>query len=51
VGLPLIIAFEHSGFKVTGFDIDPEKIGMLNEGKSYVKHITGERIKSLKEPW
>jgi UDP-N-acetyl-D-glucosamine dehydrogenase len=49
VGLPLIIAFEHSGFKVTGFDIDPEKIVLLNEGRSYIKHIPGEKIKTLKE--
>ena len=49
VGLPLIIAFENAGFKVTGFDIDPEKIVLLNEGRSYIKHIPGERIKTLKE--
>ena len=49
VGLPLIIAFEHAGFEVTGFDIDPEKILLLNEGRSYIKHIPGERIKPLKE--
>src|SRR5512143_1487995 len=49
VGLPLIIAFEKAGFKVTGFDIDPEKIVLLNEGRSYIKHIPGERIKTLKE--
>lgn len=49
VGLPLIIAFENAGYKVSGFDIDPEKIVLLNEGRSYIKHISGERIKTLKE--
>ena len=49
VGLPLIIAFERAGFKVTGFDIDPEKIGLLNEGRTYIKHISNERVKTLKE--
>jgi UDP-N-acetyl-D-glucosamine dehydrogenase len=47
VGLPLAISFEREGFKVTGFDIDEEKIKLLNEGKSYISHISSERIKLL----
>lgn len=39
VGLPLIIEFHKQGFPVTGFDIDPTKVGLLNEGKGYIKHI------------
>jgi UDP-N-acetyl-D-glucosamine dehydrogenase len=39
VGLPLVIAFCKAGFKVTGFDISKEKVAMLNEGKSYIRHI------------
>jgi UDP-N-acetyl-D-glucosamine dehydrogenase len=39
VGMPLGIEFCRAGFHVTGFDIDPEKVRMLNEGKSYIKHI------------
>lgn len=39
VGLPLVIAFHKAGFPVTGFDIDPEKTRMLNEGVSYIRHI------------
>ncbi|MBA4390174.1 MAG: nucleotide sugar dehydrogenase [Syntrophus sp. (in: bacteria)] len=39
VGLPLIIEFHKQGFSVTGFDIDPEKVRLLNEGKGYIKHI------------
>lgn len=39
VGLPLAIEFCKAGFPVTGFDIDPEKVRMLNEGKSYIRHI------------
>jgi len=39
VGLPLVIEFCKAGFPVTGFDVDPEKIRLLNEGKSYIKHI------------
>jgi len=39
VGLPLAIEFCNAGFDVTGFDIDPEKVSLLKEGKSYIKHI------------
>jgi len=40
VGLPLVIEFCKAGFKVTGFDIDNEKIEILKQGKSYIKHIS-----------
>jgi UDP-N-acetyl-D-glucosamine dehydrogenase len=49
VGLPLVLAFEKAGFRVTGFDVDEEKVDLLNKGKSYIKHIPGERIKGLVE--
>jgi UDP-N-acetyl-D-glucosamine dehydrogenase len=39
VGLPLSIRFSEEGFKVVGFDIDKEKINLLNSGKSYIAHI------------
>ena len=39
VGLPLVIEFCRAGFHVTGFDVDTEKVAMLNQGKSYIKHI------------
>lgn len=39
VGLPLVIEFCRAGFRVTGFDVDTEKITMLQQGKSYIKHI------------
>lgn len=40
VGLPIVIEFCKEGFKVTGFDIDSEKIELLKQGKSYIKHIS-----------
>ncbi len=49
VGLPLAIQFVRSGFTVTGFDLDEEKIRHLREGKSYIKHISVDHIKTLKE--
>jgi UDP-N-acetyl-D-mannosaminuronate dehydrogenase len=30
VGLPLVIEFCKAGFRVTGFDIDPEKVKFLS---------------------
>ena len=47
VGLPLAIEFCKTGFQVTGIDIDQEKIDLLSQGESYIKHISGEKIKHL----
>jgi UDP-N-acetyl-D-glucosamine dehydrogenase len=45
VGLPLANAFIHAGFQVLGFDIDPQKIAMLEAGNSYIKHVPSQWIK------
>jgi UDP-N-acetyl-D-glucosamine dehydrogenase len=42
VGLPLSIAFLKKGYRVLGFDIDPQKATLLHQGKSYLKHISSE---------
>src|SRR5690348_9754029 len=39
VGLPLALRFAEAGHKVTGFDTDPDKVSMLNSGRSYIQHI------------
>jgi UDP-N-acetyl-D-glucosamine dehydrogenase len=39
VGLPLIRAFIHAGFKTLGFDVDQAKIDRLRTGQSYIEHI------------
>jgi len=44
VGLPLVIEFCRANFKVIGFDIDPGKIELLKQGKSYIKHIDASEI-------
>lgn len=46
VGLPLSIRFSEAGFKVIGFDIDPEKPPRLNRGQSIIRHIPNEKIKA-----
>lgn len=49
VGLPLMLRYSEVGYKVLGFDIDSSKVNQLNEGKSYIDHITSESIaKSVK---
>jgi UDP-N-acetyl-D-glucosamine dehydrogenase len=47
VGLPLVIRFAEEGFRVLGFDIDPRKVDKLNRGRSYIRHIPGEKIAKL----
>ena len=47
VGLPLAEAFALAGFSVTGFDVDEVKPRLLNEGRSYLRHIAGERISAI----
>ena len=47
VGLPLGLAFAESGFRVTGFDIDPSKIARLEKGESYLKHIPSDPVRRL----
>ncbi|MGJ7092067.1 nucleotide sugar dehydrogenase [Morganella morganii] len=46
VGLPLMLRYSEIGFKVIGFDIDKNKIDMLNSGKSYIEHIPECKIQS-----
>ena len=46
VGLPLVKAFLKKDFPVTGFDVDPKKVRMLNQGKRYLKHIPIDELKS-----
>lgn len=49
VGLPLAETFAWGGFSVVGFDIDDEKVTRLNAGESYIKHISSQRIRELRE--
>lgn len=48
VGLPLVLRYAEVGYKVIGFDIDPEKVDKLNLGKSYIKHIAADRLAAAK---
>jgi UDP-N-acetyl-D-glucosamine dehydrogenase len=48
VGLPLLMEFVEQGFRTVGFDIDQQKVDKLNAGKSYIKHIDENRVKSVR---
>ena len=47
VGLPLALRFAEAGHKVTGVDTDPNKVSMLNSGKSYIEHIPQTKIQQF----
>jgi UDP-N-acetyl-D-glucosamine dehydrogenase len=49
VGLPLARAFCDCGIAVLGFDVDPAKVGRLQRGESYIKHIPPETIRRMRE--
>jgi len=46
VGLPLALLFSEERFRVTGFDIDPEKVERLNRGESYIYRIGAGEIQA-----
>lgn len=47
VGLPLVREFVNAGMKVKGFDIDSQKIRVLNSGRSIIKHIPHSTVKKM----
>ncbi len=44
VGLPLALRFSHEKFRVVGFDVDANKVRILNAGQSYIGHISHSEI-------
>jgi len=44
VGQPLALRYSQLGFKVVGFDIDQEKVNLLNDGRSDIEHIPDASI-------
>lgn len=49
VGLPLLMEFVEEGFTCIGFDIDENKVTLLKEKKSYIKHLSQKRIEGIVE--
>ena len=49
VGLPLALRFSGSGVPVLALDIDSAKVAALNQGQSYIRHISAESIQEAIE--
>jgi UDP-N-acetyl-D-glucosamine dehydrogenase len=49
VGLPLAVEFAHAGYQVIGLDVLPDKVEMLNAGKSYIPDVPTETLAPLVE--
>jgi UDP-N-acetyl-D-glucosamine dehydrogenase len=47
VGLPLVRLFASKGFRVTGFDVDENKIRAISEGRSYIKSVPSQLMAKL----
>jgi len=48
VGLPLTLLYIEQQFPVTGFDIDPRKISILDQGGTYIVRIPATEIQAAK---
>ena len=49
VGLPLAVEKARAGFRTIGFDIQPEKVDMVNSGVNYIGDVVSEDLRSLVE--
>lgn len=49
VGVPIMLAYANNGYRVLGFDVDPEKIEAISEGSSLIRHIPSSEIARLRD--
>lgn len=49
VGLPLAVEKAKAGFKVVGFDVQNQKVEMVNSGINYIGDVVNEDLKSIVE--
>jgi UDP-N-acetyl-D-glucosamine dehydrogenase len=49
VGLPLAVEFARGGFRVTGFEVDAQKVRDLKAGVSYIGDIPTKEVAALTE--
>lgn len=47
VGLPLAVEKAKAGFKTIGFDVQEEKVKMVNEGHNYIGDVIDDDLKEL----
>ena len=49
VGLPLAVEKANAGYQTIGFDVQEEKVNMVNEGKNYIGDVVDENLKNIVE--
>ncbi len=49
VGLPLAVEKANAGFKTIGFDIQEEKVKLVNDGHNYIGDVVDSELKNLVE--
>jgi UDP-N-acetyl-D-glucosamine dehydrogenase len=49
VGLPLALEFAKAGFRVTGFELDEDKVRTVNAGGSYIEDVSAEEVKAARD--
>lgn len=49
VGLPLAVEKAKAGFRTTGFDVQDEKVKLVNEGHNYIGDVIDDDLKALVE--
>lgn len=49
VGLPLAVEKAKAGFVVLGFDVQDEKVAMVNRGENYIGDVVNEDLKAIVE--
>jgi len=47
VGLPLAVEKAKAGFRTIGFDVQKEKVNMVNQGKNYIGDVVDEELEVL----
>ena len=47
VGLPLAVEKAKAGFKTIGFDVQEEKVNLVNEGHNYIGDVVDSDLKNL----
>ena len=47
VGLPLAVEKAKAGFRTIGFDIQPEKVDMVNRGENYIGDVVSSDLEEL----
>jgi len=47
VGLPLAMVAHDAGYPVLGYDVDHQKVDLLQAGRCYIKHLRPEKVEEM----